>query len=237
MQIMSKFFLIIIFLSISLANEKLSVIYSFSDLSKLLKKFNSTSSANYTDSRQIILVIASDIVTSDAVLTAYEKKNNKWMAIYSNIPVTIGRNGLSREKREGDGKSPSGVYNFLFMFGTAKNPGIKYEYRLVTGNQYWVDDISSDLYNTWQEGPVLDRWKSAEKLDIKDYKYATVMSYNTHNIVKGKGSAIFMHLKTKDTTSGCTSLKEDDLLKILKWLDPNKHPLIAQGYLKDFNYP
>ncbi|MDD5455442.1 MAG: L,D-transpeptidase family protein [Candidatus Margulisbacteria bacterium] len=178
--------------------------------------------------KQFVLVVQDKKSISKARVYAYEKLDNKWVQAFPEMPACIGYNGITLNKREGDGMSPAGLFSFGFMFGTAPNPGVKYEYRLVTDNQFWVDDTTSDLYNTWQTGPVSGRWKSAEKLNIKDYKYAVVINYNTENVVRGNGSAIFLHVMTKPSTTGCTSMKEGDLLKVLKWLTPENKPLIIQ---------
>jgi L,D-peptidoglycan transpeptidase YkuD (ErfK/YbiS/YcfS/YnhG family) len=49
-------------------------------------------------------------------------------------------------------------------------------------------------------------------------------------IVKGKGSAIFLHVwKDRGSTVGCVAMPEEIVLKILAWLDPAKKPLIVMG--------
>ena len=60
--------------------------------------------------------------------------------------ANIGRNGVAPpgEKREGDGRTPSGTYGFDFMFGTNPNPGVKFPFRTITGtNIVWDDDSAS----------------------------------------------------------------------------------------------
>jgi D-alanyl-D-alanine dipeptidase len=68
------------------------------------------------------------------------------------------------------------------------------------------------------------------KRDDDQYKYGVVIEYNMHPIVKGKGSAIFLHVwKSGDSTLGCVSMSEEMILSILGWLDPAKKPLIIMG--------
>ena len=55
----------------------------------------------------------------------------------------VGYNGISYNSREGDGKTPAGVYSFGIVFGISGNTGSNIGYRQVTANDYWVDDVNS----------------------------------------------------------------------------------------------
>jgi len=203
------------------------------------------------NSEQVIIVSVPSANSYKATLNAYEKINGNWQVVFSNIPAVVGRNGVNKQK-EGDGKSPTGIFSFGTAFGTEKKPaGVKMPYRQTTDYDYWIDDVNSPDYNTWvtYEGNPKERWNSFEKLKISAYKYAVVINYNVTNIQPGKGSAIFLHVwqGQNKPTSGCTAISEANMLKILKWLDPNKKPIIIQGtqswinsqgstsFLSDFN--
>ena len=62
------------------------------------------------------------------------------------------------------------------------------------------------------------------KLSSIDYKYCMVIEYNTHPVVKGKGSAIFFHVADEkySPTAGCVAIAEKDMLQFLKWFKPKK---------------
>jgi L,D-peptidoglycan transpeptidase YkuD (ErfK/YbiS/YcfS/YnhG family) len=139
----------------------------------------------------------------------------------------VGKNGVTKKKREGDMKTPAGVYGLSFAFGTEK-PGTALPFRPITDESYWVDDPESEYYNTWQEGK--KDWKSAEKLSEypKYYHYAVAVAYN-EACTPGLGSAIFLHCKAKAYTSGCIAVPEARLLQMLKRLDPSKKPVILIG--------
>ena len=64
-------------------------------------------------------------------------------------------------KREGDGHTPAGVYPLRGGFGAKGDPGLPQGWFTVDGNDYWVDDPDSALYNTHQRGPADGRWDSA----------------------------------------------------------------------------
>lgn len=183
------------------------------------------------DCSQIILAAAKG---ATAEISCYENKQGDWeynetLGIMSGF---IGKNGVSANKREGDGCTPAGLFRLGSAFGNKEKPETKMPYRIVTENSFWVDDPKSGRYNTWVEGLFLNDWDSAEHLAVyKDsYAYAVVIEYNTLNILPEKGSAIFLHCGFKPT-SGCVALPEAQLLKILKWFEPEKLPgiLITEG--------
>lgn len=183
------------------------------------------------DCSQLILTAAKG---ANAEISCYERNNqgiwhyNKMLGVVSGF---VGKNGVSSNKREGDGCTPAGLFRLGVAFGNKEKPETKMPYREVTENSYWVDDPKSRRYNTWVEELFLNGWESAEHLaEYKDsYAYAIVIEYNTSIILPEKGSAIFLHCGFKPT-SGCVAVQEALLLKILKWLDPEKLPgiLIAE---------
>jgi L,D-peptidoglycan transpeptidase YkuD (ErfK/YbiS/YcfS/YnhG family) len=134
----------------------------------------------------------------------------------------VGRSGVTSaaSKREGDGHTPGGVYALRGGFGAKGDPGLAQGWFVVDGNDFWVDDPSSSLYNTHQRGPADGRWGSAENLlTVPAYNYAQVIGYNESS-TPGKGSAIFLHVSTGGPTAGCVSLPTDALLAVLRWQDP-----------------
>lgn len=129
----------------------------------------------------------------------------------------VGRNGVSWSKREGDLKTPAGTYPLRGGFGARANPGLPQGWFRVDGNDVWVDDSGSSLYNTHQRKPVSGRWDSAENLlNTPAYDYAQVIGYNESR-TPGKGSAIFFHVDTGGGTAGCVSLPTSSLLAVFRW--------------------
>ncbi len=53
------------------------------------------------------------------------------------------------EKKEGDGKTPSGIYPLGPAFGYASSMDTGLAYRQATDNDFWVDDVRSLQYNQW----------------------------------------------------------------------------------------
>ena len=187
---------------------------------------------NIKAAEQIVLVLADDLETRKATAYTYEKVNGQWLLAFAPIKSVIAKNGLTYDKKEGDKESPIGVFSLNRCFGWGDNPGTKLQYTKFEKNDFWVDDEKSDFYNTYQKGLPNGRWVSAEDLyGIGDtYRFFIVIEYNTDVPIPGKGSAIFMHIwKGEESyTSGCTAMAEENLLKIIKWLDPSKNPLLLQ---------
>ena len=179
------------------------------------------------------------VVTSDrygattGTLTAYERDGaGGWRRAFGPWPARLGTRGLAPpgEKREGDGRTPSGVYGFDFFFGVAPDPGVRFPYRRVTGKSIvWDDDPASPLYNTWVD---LDRQQAGaepEPMYVSPaYDHGAVIAYNTAR-TPGLGSAIFLHVSTGGPTAGCVSLPAGQLVEVLRWLDPARGPRIVLG--------
>ncbi len=201
----------------------------------MLMLFNTSkiyANANTNDStNQAIVVVGTGGYKVDVLL--YEKDNSgKWNKTISTKGF-VGKNGITDNKREGDGKTPSGVYSLGTGFGIASNPGVNINYRKVTNNDYWVDDPNSKYYNQWVDITKVQKdWNSAEHLYAYKtaYKYGVVINYNTENIVPGKGSAIFLHNSTGSYTAGCVSVSESNLVNIMKRLTQNSKIVIAKDY-------
>ena len=172
---------------------------------------------------QLLLVTGN---ASEAILRCYDKRDNGvWHPVLGAVAGHVGKNGVTRDKNEGDGCTPAGLYRLGHAFGCREKPVTKMIYRSVTENSRWVDDPKSSRYNTWAESGDNSDWSSAERLsDYPDsYAYAVVIAYNTAHISPGKGSAVFLHCGLWPT-SGCVAVPEDTLLKMLRWLDPDKSP-------------
>ena len=185
------------------------------------------------NSKQLIIVTVESEDSVKAIIESYEKINNNWHKVYGPIAGVVGQNGVNKEK-EGDNKSPTGVFTFGTGFGTSKKPSaLKIAYKQADENDYWVDDLASPDYNKWvrYEGNPNEKWNSFERLSIPEYKYALVINYNTLDIESGKGSAIFMHIWNNPDkgTAGCTAMAESNMLEILTWLDLEKNPILIQG--------
>jgi L,D-peptidoglycan transpeptidase YkuD (ErfK/YbiS/YcfS/YnhG family) len=143
------------------------------------------------------------------------------------------------KKREGDGRTPAGIFSLGSAFGYAKTPpaGCRLPYRTITERDYFVDDPTAKEYNKWVKVPSgkrpTDLWRSAEKMLRPDglYQLGIVVDQNMAPVIRGRGSAIFFHVwrNASTPTVGCTAMAKAKLLSLIKWLDPAKKPLLIQA--------
>lgn len=169
-------------------------------------------------SRQVVLV---DAHGSGATIRACERSGSRYLLALGPYAGHVGRNGVSSAKREGDLRTPTGVFPLRDGFGVRANPGLGAgSWLRVDASDVWVDDPESALYNTHQRLPAGDRWGSAERLQLSPaYGYAQVIGYNEARI-PGAGSAIFMHVDQGRGTAGCVSLPTSALLSVMRWERP-----------------
>jgi L,D-peptidoglycan transpeptidase YkuD (ErfK/YbiS/YcfS/YnhG family) len=184
-------------------------------------------------SRQAVVVERDETAPSAMAIRLYERGNDGWQPLGAAIPAVVGRNGLAPvgEKREGDGRTPSGVFALERGFGYEPF-ATKMPYIVLAPAMIWIDDARSDRYNTLAEkregeGLSYEVMKRADDL----YKYGIVVEYNTKAIVPGAGSAIFFHIwrSPATPTAGCIAAAEPDMVRLLRWLDPAQHPLAVIG--------
>ncbi|MGO4909722.1 L,D-transpeptidase [Pseudorhodobacter sp. W20_MBD10_FR17] len=131
---------------------------------------------------------------------------------------TIGRGGISRDKREGDGATPVGIHHITGMFYRpdrlrgAVLPDWAQPIRL---GDLWSDDVGDPMYNQLVRAP--HRF-SHEHMRRADPLYNLVMTtdWNWPNAIAGRGSAIFLHQwrRIGYPTAGCVAFAPADLLWI-----------------------
>ncbi len=151
---------------------------------------------------------------------------NKETLIYDvfNFKCCVGKNGIKKNKIEGDKKTPKGIFeigNVYFRKDRCKKPTTKLRCIPIKKSMGWCDDKNDkESYNKLIR---ISKKIKYEKLYRKDHKYDFLIpiSYNLKKRIPGKGSAIFLHL-TKDykATAGCIALKKKDFLILLKLIKP-----------------
>jgi len=137
----------------------------------------------------------------------------------------IGKNGLTKNKREGDKKTPKGTFGIERLYyrkDRLKKPITSLKQVEIKENFGWCDDI----YFPKKYNKLIKTEKKIkhEKLKRKDHKYDLLIpiKYNFKKRISGLGSCIFIHL-TKDykPTAGCVALKKNDFLIMLKLIKKN----------------
>jgi len=179
--------------------------------------------------RQAILVGPVKNNSFQARLSAWQKQGIGWHRVFF-VSAVIGKNGLAAvgTKKEGDGKTPSGIYSLGPAFGYASSMATGLDYRQAGDSDFWVDDIQSVQYNQWVSG--IPAARSFERMRRSDnlYQYGVIIGYNNHPVIPAAGSAIFMHVwrRYDYPTAGCVATSQRYLRKILRWLNKNYRPVI-----------
>jgi L,D-peptidoglycan transpeptidase YkuD (ErfK/YbiS/YcfS/YnhG family) len=134
-------------------------------------------------------------------------------------PAALGRAGIRALKREGDGGTPPGrfpVRQVLYRADRMARPRTLLPLRAIRDDDGWCEDQGDGNYNRLVKLP---RRSNADRLKRDDHLYdlVLVLGYNDRPRVKGRGSAIFMHLARPDyaPTAGCIALSRRDLLMLL----------------------
>ncbi|CAO6132531.1 L,D-transpeptidase catalytic domain containing protein [Candidatus Pelagibacterales bacterium] len=147
---------------------------------------------------------------------------------YKNLKFkcTLGKAGINVKKKEGDNITPLGTYKISKVYyrkDRIKKLFSKLKLIEIKKSMAWCDDSKSKNYNKLIKLPSKF---SHEKLFRKDKIYDLIipLNYNTKNIKKNKGSAIFIHVANKKftPTKGCIALKKEDLICLIKNIKNNK---------------
>lgn len=140
------------------------------------------------------------------------------------LPVALGKGGLRALKREGDGATPRGVWplrQVLYRADRRFPPRTRLPVRPIARDEGWCDDPADRNYNRRVQHPYP---ASAEHLIRSDalYDVVVVLACNERPRLRGRGSAIFLHLARAGyaPTEGCLALSRRDLDLVLSRLGP-----------------
>ena len=200
-------------------------------------------------STQMVLVVTPAWDSTSGTLRRFERETPRgtWRQVGGTVPIVVGRTGVAWDgqpglaragepvKREGDGKSPAGVFPLDTAFGFAARAGaswIRLPYVQLRSTTECVDDGRSVHYNTIVDRDGVPRvdWTSSEKMrSIGQYEYGVHVAYNAPP-APSRGSCIFLHIwgGPESVTAGCTAMNVDALKALIGWLDPRRRPMLVQ---------
>lgn len=202
--------------------------------------------------RQLITVTTDSWNAKSATIRVFERgpdQPRSWKEIEKPFRGVIGRRGFgwgiglhgtgesgAPRKREGDQRSPAGVFKLFSVFGLA-NPAqmtfLRLPYQQVTAGTEAIDDPRSRYYNRIVDRSRIARpdWSSSESmLSVGGrYRFGLMIQHNWQPAPEF-GSCIFFHVWDHDQagTAGCTATSSARLERLLHWLDSEKNPLIVQ---------
>ena len=195
-------------------------------------------------SNQVVTAIVADWTSTRAELRLWERelvgsRRGAWKLVMGPWPGVVGVSGTAWGvgvhgtvpqgrggpiKREGDGKSPAGVFEFRAAYGYATSAKSQLPYRAVEPSWKCVDDPKSKHYTRVFDSKGIDKdWASAEEMRRSDelYKWVVDVAHNP-SAEPGKGSCIFLHVWSgpESTTVGCTAMEATQLATLIERLDP-----------------
>lgn len=141
-------------------------------------------------------------------------------------------------KREGDGRSPAGVFPIGIAFGYSPSEPTALRYQGMTASDYCIDVPGSDAYNKILDASVageaaVEASTEPMRRDLhangdQRYKLGFVIEHNAGARPAG-GSCIFAHLwqAPGEPTAGCTAMAEPAMRDLLGWLSADLHPVFV----------
>jgi L,D-peptidoglycan transpeptidase YkuD (ErfK/YbiS/YcfS/YnhG family) len=177
----------------------------------------------------VIEIATRSMRTTHATARTYERVGEHWRIVRPGMPARVGYNGLSHpaQRHSGDGTTPIGDYGFVYDFGSRPDPGVAgFRWRRLVPGSCWAGTRAD--YNRWVDRSPCD--PADEDLWVNQalaYRYAAVIDFNYRHPVYGRGSGIFLHEQTGAPTEGCVSLRQRDLLSVLRWMRPGARILIG----------
>lgn len=214
------------------------------------RQAGSPSQMPWYSARQIVVVTTSDWTVDHGTLRRFERDGEAWRSVGVPRPVLIGRSGSAwgiglhpqpsygPVKREGDGRSPAGVFAIGEAFGYAPTGRTALPYSPMQASTYCVDVSGSPLYNRIVDTRVVGEQAVAGatepmRRDIHEngdqrYRLGFVIEHNPHGMPMS-GSCIFAHLwkSPVDATSGCTAMETSTMDAVLAWLRPDADPVFV----------
>lgn len=147
------------------------------------------------------------------------------------LPCAIGRSGVLHLKREGDGGTPAGRHRLLSLYvrrDRLPGPRSPLAIRAMRKNDGWSEDVRHGRYNCPIRLPSSAGHETMWREDSL-YDIVGVLDWNMRPRVRGRGSAIFLHLCRPGfkPTAGCIALRLEDLKRLLAACGPHAEFLVA----------
>src|ERR1700680_4444704 len=197
------------------------------------------------DCTQLIVGIAPNWDSMRGHLQLFERTAGaNWSPVAPAVPVLFGKSGVAwgsglagqnengLRKKERDGRAPAGIFRIgkIYTYDAQLPSGGDYPFHQVSEADLWSDDPRSPNYN---RHVVIDPKNppdnySHEKMRSGDFAYHWLIEirHNSDPPIPGDGSAIFFYIRRRvdRPTTGCTTMAEPNLVKVVTWLREPRHP-------------
>jgi L,D-peptidoglycan transpeptidase YkuD (ErfK/YbiS/YcfS/YnhG family) len=202
------------------------------------------------NARQLVLVTTDNWNADHGLLRRYSRTPNGWRIEGRAQPVMVGRAGSAwgiglhpvqvegPRKREGDGRSPAGVFAIGEAFGYGPTAATALPYEAMQSTDYCVDVSGSPFYNRIVDArrvgaPAVASATEPMRRDLhaggdQRYRLGFVIGHNPGGTAMA-GSCIFAHIwkSPSDATSGCTAMAPTVMGPLLSWLRPEARPVFV----------
>ncbi|WP_163511700.1 L,D-transpeptidase family protein [Fodinicola acaciae] len=172
--------------------------------------------------KHVVFAVAPDYGVTTVTVTECVRHGRKWQSVRQ-VDGWAGRAGFAPpgEKREGDGRTPSGSFTLTEAFGEG-DPGTRLRYRqLHSTGDCWGSTVTDPRYNRYFSGTCGPDDEDLSAIMLSGpYQQAVVIDYNRRPVVPGDGSAIFFHVSSDKPTAGCIAVPLLDLTAIMRTLRP-----------------
>ena len=165
----------------------------------------------------------------------WQRSGRCWSRVAGPWQAWLGTDGVTRHHREGDDATPEGAFGIgPVIYGVHADPGVAYPFHRLRCGDWWDEQPGTSDYNRFVQLPCSARpsfggASEALWLSPEAYGYFALIDFNTDPVVQGAGSAIFLHVSFGAPTDGCVALAEPELVRLLRWLRPDRSPLIVIG--------
>lgn len=199
------------------------------------------------EAKQLIVSVGKTWDSPNGKMQRFERSGREWKPIGAPVPVLFGRQGMAwgrgvlgtsepgRRKAEKDWRAPAGVFRIgkIYTYDKALPNGSDFPFHTVTTADAWIDDVNHPQYN---QHVVVDPknpppWFQKQRMRHGDFAYRWLIEirHNSDPPVSGAGSAIFFHIRrgTQRPSAGCTTMAENDLVTVIRWLRAAEKPHYA----------
>ena len=131
-------------------------------------------------------------------------------------PCTIGKAGITHNKREGDKATPAGIHRIVGMLYRPDRIPAPVPWAMPIGpRDLWSDDGTQGDYNSLVQAPYPHSHEVLRRADPL-YDLVILTDWNWPDAVAGRGSAIFIHQQRRPgyPTEGCVAFSRAHLHQI-----------------------
>ncbi len=208
--------------------------------------------------KQMVVCIAPDHASSEGTLQLFHRDaagqwqpdGKPWLVMFGMGGLAWGR-GLNPaqpgpQKKGGDHRNPTGLFKIgqVLGYADALPDGAKgWPYHQVTDRDAWIDDpkLANLAYNhlyTLPPGALFPAWWQTEHMHLGDfaYEWLVVIEHNYDDPDTRAGNEIFFHIRRGEhyRTAGCTTMERDNLVRMIKWLEPDSNAMLAELTRADY---